>query len=367
VSGASLDAGRADASAPADASAAADASGGDSPVDSASADGGVADGCPDDGGIPDDLRCTGLYSDWPSKTIASDVTPYTPGLVFWSDGAEKSRWLYLPPGSKIDTSDMDHWVFPAGTKVWKQFIVGGQLAETRLIWKVDPYDWVYLDYRWSADGSSATRLDVGEKNVNGTTFEIPATNVCHQCHDGSGDTVLGIDFVGIGVAGAEGVTLQSLAQQNRFTVTPPVTTVVIPEDATGKAAAALGWLHVNCGISCHTDYMGANANGVSFYTKLVASQLLAPDGGVGPVSGLDTYTTSVGQSANQALNGITGYRIDPGHASDSIVSLLSANRCVDDAGVGCVQMPTIVTHVPDDAGLALVNAWINALPPLGDR
>jgi hypothetical protein len=344
-----------------------DSSSADSSATDCVADGGpgLIEGCPSDGGIPDDLRCTGLYSDWSSKTIAPDVMPYTPGLVFWSDGAVKSRWLYLPPCSRIDTSDMDNWVFPVGTKVWKQFVVGGQLVETRLLWKTDAYDWAYLDYRWSADGSSAPRLDVGETNVNGTTYEIPATNRCNQCHNGSPDTVLGIGFVGVGVAGAQGVTLQSLETQNRLTVNPPVTTVTVPEDATGKAAAALGWLHVTCGISCHSGVYGAAAMGTEFYTKLVVSQLLAPDGGVGPVAGLDTYTSGVGVRAHQMPNGLTEDRIDPGHADMSLVSALAGTRC-NDAGIGCVQMPPLVSHVPDDAGLALVNAWINALPPSGD-
>jgi hypothetical protein len=147
---------------------AADASTTDAPV--------AEGGCPTDGGIPDDLACTGLYSDFATKTVAADAVPYTPGLVFWSDGAEKTRWIYLPPGSKIDTSNPDDWTFPTGTKIWKQFVVDGALVETRLLWKTDASDWTYLDYRWSSDGGAATRLDVGETDVNGTTYEIPATN-----------------------------------------------------------------------------------------------------------------------------------------------------------------------------------------------
>jgi hypothetical protein len=112
--------------------------------------------CPADGGIsaglPDELRCTGLYSDWTNKIIAPDVMPYTPGVVLWSDGAAKTRWIWLPPGGKIDTTDMDDWVFPVGTKVWKQFDVGGKTIETRLIWKQPDASWISAVYRWSADG-----------------------------------------------------------------------------------------------------------------------------------------------------------------------------------------------------------------------
>jgi hypothetical protein len=328
--------------------------------------GSAADGCPTDGGIPDDLQCTGLYSDWASKTVASDVMAYTPALVFWSDGAEKSRWLYLPPGSKIDTTDMDNWVFPVGTKVWKQFIVGGQLIETRLLWKLDSVDWTFLVYRWSADGMSATRLDRGETNVNGSTYEIPATNVCSQCHNGRPDEVLGIDFVALAASGATGVTIDSLEAKNAFTKNPPVAHLTIPEDSTGKAAAALGWLHVNCGVACHNANLSAGASATNMYMKLVTSQILEADGGVGPVTSLDTYTTTVGHAASQKYMGMTLNDIEPGHPDQSLAAVWAGTRCID-AGAACIQMPPIVTHVPDDAGLALINAWISALPPVGDQ
>src|SRR3954469_17126133 len=42
------------------------------------------------------LECAGLYSDFANKTISADAKPYTPGVEFWSDGAVKSRFLYLP-------------------------------------------------------------------------------------------------------------------------------------------------------------------------------------------------------------------------------------------------------------------------------
>ena len=172
----------------------------------------VEAGCPTDGAIPDDLSCTGLYTDWATKTVSPTAVPYTPGLVFWSDGAQKQRWIYLPPGAQIDTTDMDDWVFPVGTKIWKSFALAGVTVETRLIWKQDG-GWVFLDYRWAADGSSAPRLDTGETNVNGTTYEIPATSICPDCHGGRADDVLGVDLLGLGVGGAQGVTLATLAAQ----------------------------------------------------------------------------------------------------------------------------------------------------------
>jgi hypothetical protein len=346
-----------------DASSASDVTRGDeapAPADGGASDAAVAaPSCPSDGGIPDDLACTGLYADWASKTVASDVMPYTPGVVFWSDGAEKQRWLYLPPApAKIDTTDMDSWVFPVGTKIWKQFALSGQIIETRLIWKTSATVWTYLDYRWSADGTSAKRLDTGEQNVNTTTYEIPRTSECATCHAGRPDVVLGVDLIGLGVSGAQGVTLASLAAQDRFTQAPPSTSVRIPEDATGKAAAALGWLHVNCGTACHNATNGAQANYTGLYLKLLAGQIGTADGGSPQVAQLDPYATAAGIAAHKVFNGVDYPRIDPGDAADSLVALMAAARG-DDAGVEA--MPPLVSHIPDTAGLALVTAWIDAL------
>ena len=47
--------------------------------------------------FPDDLRSTGLYSDFGLKTIDPRNLHYSPNTL-WSDGASKQRWIYLPPG-----------------------------------------------------------------------------------------------------------------------------------------------------------------------------------------------------------------------------------------------------------------------------
>src|SRR5262249_49402189 len=87
------------------------------------------------GDPPSDVFCIGLYADRDPTKYDKTAVPYTPGLLFWSDGAEKQRFLYLPPNKTIDTSDMDAWKFPVGTKAFKEFRLDGVLVETRLLWK----------------------------------------------------------------------------------------------------------------------------------------------------------------------------------------------------------------------------------------
>jgi len=57
---------------------------------------------------------------------------YKPALELWADGATKQRFISIPAGIKIDTSSFDEWVFPNGTKVWKEFRLDGKRVETRL-------------------------------------------------------------------------------------------------------------------------------------------------------------------------------------------------------------------------------------------
>ena len=69
---------------------------------------------------------------------ADGVLSYQPAYELWSDGAEKERFVYLPPETQIDTSNPDRWTFPVGTRFYKTFAVGGKRIETRLIEKVAP-------------------------------------------------------------------------------------------------------------------------------------------------------------------------------------------------------------------------------------
>jgi hypothetical protein len=327
-------------------------------------------GCDPDAASPSDLSCTGLYADWATKTVAPGVMAYTPSYVLWSDGAQKSRWIYLPEGTTIDTSDMDDWTFPVGTKVWKEFrwpdadaattyagVPAGQRIETRMLWK-RPSGWDVLIYRWSADESTAALSLAGETDVLGTTYEVPGVNECYSCHSGRQDFLLGFDLIGTGAPGAAGVTLASLADAGRLSAPPPATSITIPEDSTGLSAFALGYLHVNCGVSCHNTNCNAQAAAKGVYFKLLADQLY-PDGGTAKVPELDSYKTAVKVVSDLMPNGTSYVIIDPGNADASILTHMAAARDPD-AG-GFKPMPPLVSHIPDPVDVAKVEAWINAL------
>ena len=144
---------------------------------------------------PQRLSETGLYSDPPALTIAPDVLAYTPQYPLWSDGAAKQRWIRLPPGASIDASDPDHWVFPIGTQLWKEFSFGRRV-ETRWMRREADGTWSYATYVWNAEGSDAQLApERGVRNAceisPGLRHDIPSTADCRVCHQGSPDEVLG--------------------------------------------------------------------------------------------------------------------------------------------------------------------------------
>src|SRR5690606_22772761 len=102
--------------------------------------------------------------------------------------AVKKRWMYLPPDEQIDTSDMDYWTYPVGTRLWKEFRRDGVRVETRLLYKyragVGPGSWRALAFAWNAEQTDALAALGGVDNALGTDHDVPAMVECLQCHGG---------------------------------------------------------------------------------------------------------------------------------------------------------------------------------------
>ncbi|HVY38873.1 MAG TPA: hypothetical protein VHM31_13100 [Polyangia bacterium] len=299
---------------------------------------------------PPSLACTGLYADLAAKSVAAGVEPYAPAVPLWSDGALKQRWISLPPGEQIDDTDPDEWIFPVGTKVWKEFTRDGRRVETRLWQKVTPTYWVDATYAWNAGETAATRSAGGDIPWGSGTYHIPTSDECQKCHRGRTDRILGFEQVLLGLDGATGLTLGRLAAAGRLKVAPPSVALAIGDDGTGAAAPALAWLHVNCGTTCHNRNSNATAWATGMFLRLSASQL---DGR--PADGFDALVTTVGVAAVS-----TAWKGQPRIArQDPDASLLY--HLITNRGQGN-QMPPIATAVVDPEGTARVGAWIRKLP-----
>src|SRR5215207_8377485 len=104
---------------------------------------------------PQRLRETGLFAADSTSEIAPGILAFSPQYPLWSDGAVKRRWIALPPGTSINASKADAWDFPRGTRLWKEFSVGGRV-ETRFIERLQNGSWRFATYIWNEAGTDAT-------------------------------------------------------------------------------------------------------------------------------------------------------------------------------------------------------------------
>lgn len=309
------------------------------------ADAGV-DAGPDagaDAGAAELLSQTGLYVDTAQGTLAAGVQPYEPNFVLWSDGAEKKRWVKLPAGSTIDTTDMDYWVYPVGTKLWKEFKVGGKRIETRLLEKIAaPDQWKMVAYQWKADQTDAVAVPDGVKDAAGTQHDIPSKNDCDTCHGKMKDRALSFSAIQLSHSKA-GVTLGQLIASGSLSA-PPAGNFTLPGSAAEQQA--LGYLHANCG-NCHNDQ--------SFVFSLIDMRLWLDTTALGAVTDTPTYKTTVNKPLAAANSTTSTARIVPGKSSESDVFFRMNERGT------LTQMPPVGSEVVDATGLGTVKNWIDAL------
>jgi len=289
--------------------------------------------------LPEKLSDTGLFADIARDQLAPGVLPYRPQFELWSDGAAKRRWMLLPPGTQIDTRDMDSWVFPAGTKFWKEFTHDGVRVETRLFEKRGDGedDWVGVAYLWDADQRDATEIPLGARDALGTPHDVPAAGDCLACHGGRHSRILGFSAIQLSLTASPGDIDLDGAITAGLVSTPPAGRIVVPGDATERAA--LGYLHANCSHCHNADRPDAAPcfdppPKINFF--LAVDQLRAPG---------DTaaYRTAVHRC------------FEPGDPGASRMIDLVSHRGDD-------QMPPLATEQVDDRAVALLRGWIGGMP-----
>jgi hypothetical protein len=298
--------------------------------------------------LPRYLSAAGLYADLESDALAPGVSPYRPQFALWSDGAEKRRWIFLPPDGVIDTSDMDDWRFPRGSKLWKEFSVSGKRVETRLLYKAGTSDddWIALSYVWNDSQTDAIAAPWGAVDVRGD-HDVPAAGECMACHAGRRGRVLGFSAIQLAEPAdappnAEepvALDLHALISDRRLS-DPPVVPLEVPGNPVERAA--LGYLHANCS-HCHNQDRPARKGARCFDPRNSYDFTLS-------VSALDSpQSTPVYRTA-------VGAAFAPGNPNGS-----KAIELISDRGM-FKQMPPLATERVDTEAVANLRAWVQALP-----
>jgi hypothetical protein len=303
--------------------------------------------------LPGELRCTGLYASWQERKLRCGVKPYVPAHELWADGAGKQRYVWLPPGQKVDVSNPDEFDYPIGTRFWKEFYVGPEgnqtLGETRYMLKVAA-GWLYTAYVWSRDGTTANQQNDGVDALFGSGHSVPSREQCKSCHIGRQNFILGWDFIMLG-EGASGVTARTLAQEGRLNgLDPALLDLKIPGDAVERGA--LAYLHANCGVSCHNTALDAAGNPSGLNLRLDVGAMGSPQA-TGAADGINQRP-----APNAELVGLPNrmyYDIRPGDPDRSLVFVRMDFRGSETA------MPPIGTHVIHQQGVDAVRAWIESM------
>ncbi len=227
--------------------------------------------------LPCLLSETGLYAA-DMVTIQPGVHPFKPNFALWSDGAEKRRWIALPDGSKIDTSDMDYWSFPTGTKLWKEFSRDGVRVETRLIAKQPSGTWYAVAYHWHADQKDADAVPNGVMNASGTPHDVPNSDQCLTCHSQMPDKALGFSAIQLSHDRTDPSntlewTLGALIEAGLLS-NPPAAPFTVP--GTEAQRNLFGYLHANCG-TCHNPKGTQNTQtGLDMWLKVADTANRSP-------------------------------------------------------------------------------------------
>ena len=313
------------------------------------------------GEAPGMLSETGLFTARVDGelVLAEGVREFQPRYALWSDAAAKHRYIYLPPGTQIDTENVDHWILPAGTKLWKSFSVGEQLVETRLIERIGDgeNDWRFSTYVWeSADATDAGKVAYIDqwKDAAETTHDVPSGAMCERCHNGLRERVLGFSALQLN-HDLGGLNLATLESEGLLTTDIPLDVEKPMPGEDEQTQNALGYLHANCG-NCHNDDPGIPVESVPAPQLLLRVRVADQD-----LEDTDTYKTAINQPTTASAELGLEWRILGGDPSaepiPSAVTYRMHKRGIED------QMPPIGTEVIDPDGYEVIRAWIESLDP----
>ncbi len=302
------------------------------------------------GGAPATLSATGCVNPSDARQPAAGVIPYAINAPFWSDGAEKDRWLALPDGQGVTVAANGDWDFPNRSVLMKNFRIGAQLIETRLFMKHPDGAWGGFTYEWNAQQTDATLVQGGATRDigSGQPWIFPSESQCLECHTSAAGRSLGLETAQLNrdlTYAQTGRTANELFTLNHIgvltpAITDPASQPSMPDPTNASAdlsARARAYLHTNCSQCHRPGGPGGGAMDLRYTTALSATNACNAT----PQQG------DLGIGASARL-------IAPGSATNSLV-VNRMNRRDEHA------MPPLGSNRIDAAGVALMTQWIDGL------
>ena len=311
------------------------------------------------------------------------VVAYALTTPLFSDFTLKERAIYIPPGETITYTSTGTLELPVGSAVIKTFLVADDLTdpgsattivETRVLIR-GPEDWRPYPYIWRADGSDADLVLGGRAREftfvdpygasRTAQYLIPSRNQCFECHeiidetDEEATTLIGPKARYLNRDNTyDGETVNQLTyleDLGLLTGLPPLSEVeaafdirgLVPSSTQTMDGATLNratrdYLDINC-AHCHSPTAREGVTSQFFLNY----------------DNEDQFRLGVCKQPGSAGGGSGGrpYDIVPGDPEQSILVYRTETEIVGD------MMPLIGRSLADDLGVALVRAWVAAMPP----
>jgi len=279
--------------------------------------------------FPRTLSASGCVQPSDPTAPAAELVAYDVALPFWSDGADKSRFVAVPPGERIDVGADGRFVLPVGSVVVKAFARADQTVETRLLVRHDDGAWAGYSYAWREDGSDADLVVDGlVAPVDDGAWVYPAIEDCAWCHGEAAGGTLGLR--------TEQLTddaLDRFVEHGLLDARPEGDP--LPGDTASLEDRARAYLHVNCAQCHHPDGAAGRARIDLRIETPLAETGLCDRPRAGDVNRTDAWILAPG---------------DP----DRSVLLARVES------LGSVRMPPVGSLVVDTAGAELLRSWITA-------
>ncbi len=296
--------------------------------------------------VPTQLSATGCVSAQSPSQPANGLIAYELSAPFWSDGADKQRWLAIPDGTMMDRLGDGDFVFRPGSVLMKHFRLNNTLIETRLLMRHAGGEWAGYTYEWNAQQTDAALVQGGKVVDLGTqNWIFPSENDCLGCHTAAAGFALGLEdaqlnrdftYAATGRTANQLLTLDQIGLFGTSVGSPAaIPALTTPSDASAPLEnRARAYLHTNC-AQCHRP------NGPTPSTIDLRFQ-----------TSLDnTAACDAAPQAGDLGLGAAARIIAPGDP-DSSVLLARMNR--RDANA----MPPLGSTVVDTDGVALIRSWI---------
>jgi uncharacterized repeat protein (TIGR03806 family) len=290
----------------------------------------------------------------PGPTIApasAAVIPYTVSQAFWSDSALKDRFIAIPDGTTITVDAAGDWDLPEGGVLIKNFRMAGKNFETRFVVRHFGGGWSAYTYAWLADQSDAYLVGPNPLALNpsvnpniGQSWEYPGRSQCFSCHTAAAGRALGIETRQMNVNEYYPVTGRTANQLVTFSALGMLsgnTASLDPfpdldDSNTSLHRRAQSYFHVNCS-NCHRP----GGTGQGAFTALFDVPFASKN-----MCNVEPSISSLG-IPNALL-------IAPGEHARSVIWERMSQRDSD-------FMPPLGSKIPDAAGAALLQEWIDGL------